>query len=171
MMKNRWISVLIALGSNLGNREKSIRDSWKRLAEVSGIRTVRLSRLIETDPVGGPSDQPSFLNGAGILETERNPFELLNCLNRVEKAGGRERHQFWGARTIDLDILLYGSDIIQTKRLTIPHPRMAWRPFVLEPASEIAPEMFHPVWKMSVKEMRDLAAMNFRLAAFSRIPY
>lgn len=165
MEKGKPVRVLVALGSNLGRRDERILAAWQRVNEIPSIKTLRISRLIPTKPVGGPPGQPDFLNAAGLLETTLDPSELLDILQSVEKEGWRERHQFWGPRTIDLDIILYGNKIIQTPRLTIPHRRLAWRPFVLIPACDVAPDMIHPVFHLTIRQLLNLAQMNFRLAA------
>lgn len=156
---------LIGIGANLGDRDAQIRASWDRLGRAPGVRTLALSTVISTKPAGGPPNQPDFRNAAGLLETSLPPMELLELLGRTEFEGGRKRHGFWGARTLDLDLLLYGGEVIRTERLTVPHPRMAWRPFVLEPAAEIAPRLPHPIFRLTVAQLRDLAEMNFRLGA------
>ena len=164
MGQQKAIRVLVAFGSNLGNRADQILTAWRRLDENPSVRTIRISRFINTRPAGGPDGQPDFLNAAGVLETTLDPFDLHQVLQSIERMGGRERHQFWGARTIDLDLILFGSEVVHTPHLIIPHPRMAWRPFVLLPASEVAPDMIHPVFDLTVQQLSDLARMNFRLA-------
>ena len=167
MNEKQTTQVLIALGANLGQRARQLENAWRTLCADIHIRPVRISRLLVTKPVGGPPDQPDFLNAAAIFETDLSPIELFDLLRQIESQGGRRRHEFWGARTIDLDILLYGSIILNTSRLTIPHPRIAWRLFVLKPASEIAPDMLHPVFNLTITELLELAKMNFRLAGMN----
>ena len=167
MNEKQTTQVLIALGSNLGQRARQLEDAWRILCEDVRIRPVGISRFLVTQPVGGPPGQPDFLNAAALLETSLSPIELFDLLQQIESLGGRQRHAFWGARTIDLDILLYGSAILNTSRLTIPHPRIAWRLFVLKPASEIAPDMVHPVFNLTITELLELARMNFRLAGMN----
>ena len=128
----------VGLGANLGDREGTIRAA---VAELPGV--VAVSTLRETDPVG-ITDQPRFLNGVAALETRLAPRELLDVLLAVERLLGRERGQRWGPRTIDLDLLLYGDDVIDEAGLTIPHPRLHERRFVLEPLAELAPELVIP---------------------------
>lgn len=169
MTDRQLTSVLIALGSNLCQPALQIERAWRAICESSQIEAIAISRFITTKPVGGPPEQPDFLNATALLSTDFSPLELLDLFHRIEFLGGRERREFWGARTIDLDILLYGSSIISTSQLTIPHPRMAWRPFVLEPANEIAPNMFHPVYKTTVRDLLNLARLNFRLAEMNTL--
>ena len=128
----------VGLGANLGDREGTIRAA---VAELPGV--VAVSTLRETDPVG-ITDQPRFLNGVAALETGLTPRELLDVLLAVERRLGRERGQRWGPRTIDLDLLLYGDEVIDETGLTIPHPRLHERRFVLEPLAELAPALVVP---------------------------
>jgi 2-amino-4-hydroxy-6-hydroxymethyldihydropteridine diphosphokinase len=128
----------VGLGANLGDREGTIRAA---VADLPGV--VAVSTLRETDPVG-ITDQPRFLNGVAVLETELAPRELLDVLLAVERRLGRERGRRWGPRTIDLDLLLYGDEVIDETGLTIPHPRLHERRFVLEPLADIAPKLVVP---------------------------
>jgi 2-amino-4-hydroxy-6-hydroxymethyldihydropteridine diphosphokinase len=128
----------VALGANLGDRETTIRAALDELDLVPGVRVAAVSTLRETDPVGYV-DQPRFLNGAAALETTLGPTELLAVLLAVEQRFGRAREGVpaQGPRTLDLDLLLYGSEEIDEPGLTIPHPRLHERRFVLEPLSEL----------------------------------
>jgi 2-amino-4-hydroxy-6-hydroxymethyldihydropteridine diphosphokinase len=128
----------VGLGSNLGDREATIRAA---IAALSGI--VAVSELRETDPVG-VTEQPAFLNGAVALETELSPRELLESLLAVERELGRERRERWGPRTIDLDLLLYGTETVDEPGLTVPHPHLHERRFALEPLVELDPELVVP---------------------------
>jgi 2-amino-4-hydroxy-6-hydroxymethyldihydropteridine diphosphokinase len=132
----------IGLGSNLGDRERTLRTAAARLGELG---EVRLSTIRETDPVG-VTDQPKFLNAVVRLETDLPARELLERLLAIEQAQGRDRRaeKRWGPRTLDLDLLLYGDEAIDEPGLTVPHPRMAERRFVLEPLHELAPELVFP---------------------------
>ena len=128
----------VGLGSNLGDREATI------LAAVAALRgVVAVSQLRETDPVG-VTEQPAFLNGAVALETELSPRELLNSLLAVERELGRERRERWGPRTIDLDLLLYGTETLEEPGLTVPHPHLHERRFALEPLAELDPDLVVP---------------------------
>jgi 2-amino-4-hydroxy-6-hydroxymethyldihydropteridine diphosphokinase len=128
----------VGLGANLGDREGTIRAA---VAQLPGV--VAVSPLRETDPVG-VTDQPQFLNGVAELETELEPRELLDVLLAVERRLGRERRERWGPRTIDLDLLLYGDEVIDEDGLTVPHPRLRERRFVLEPLADLAPKLVVP---------------------------
>ena len=146
----------IALGSNLQSRfggpEANLREAVQRVGLLGKVAAV--SRFYETDPVGY-LDQPKFLNGALLLETEMEPVQLMRGLLEVERAMGREREGAVakGPRVIDLDLLLFGERVMSTAELTLPHPEMQERRFVLEPLAEIAPEMVHPVLGLTAGEM------------------
>src|SRR5262249_30171672 len=133
-----------ALGSNLGNRTEFLEWALVRLSRLPETELVAASSFHETDPVGGPP-QGRFLNAAALLRTSLDPHTLWRELVRLEREAGRERRVVDGPRTLDLDIILYGSMLMDTPDLTIPHPRAHQRRFVLQPAVEIAPTMMHPV--------------------------
>lgn len=128
----------VGLGSNLGDRRGLIREALKRLGRLEGVRVRKRSRIIETDPVGR-TEQPRFLNAVAEVETQIEPAPFLRRLRAVERALGRVRHERWGPRTIDLDLLMWGDRSMATPRLTLPHPRLAERRFVLEPLAELCP--------------------------------
>jgi len=135
---------LIALGSNLGDRAQQLRQALAGLASLPATRLMARSRWLETPPIGGPAGQGPFLNGAALVSTSLAPAALLAELRRIESASGRVRADRWAARSLDVDLLLYEDAVIQTAELEVPHPRMAFRRFVLEPAAEIVPWMIHP---------------------------
>ena len=134
----------IGLGANIGDRRSTIETAVKMLSELAQIDVVKVSTLRETEPVG-VTDQPDFLNGVVVLATNMDPRDLMSECMRIEKCLGRKRKERWGPRTIDLDLLLYGSDIIEEPGMTVPHPRMAERAFVLEPLAEVLPDWRHPI--------------------------
>jgi 2-amino-4-hydroxy-6-hydroxymethyldihydropteridine diphosphokinase len=135
----------VGLGANLGDREATIRRALELLAADPGIEVVAVSTLRETEPVGY-ADQPPFLNGAAALETEFPPRALLHRLLAVEQELGRVRGlgPRFGPRTIDLDLLLYGAEVVDEPGLTVPHPRLAERSFALEPLYELDPGLSLP---------------------------
>lgn len=148
----------IGFGSNLGDRSATIRAAADELRAAPGVQSVRRSSMHETDPVGGPPGQPAYLNAAAVVETTLSPRELLDRLLEIERQLGRQRRERWGPRTIDLDLLLYDDRVIDEPGLTVPHPRMHERRFVLEPLVEIAPDMIHPVLRATVRELFDRLA-------------
>ena len=149
-----WHWVAIALGSNMGDKKKYIDGAVRKLKKHPFCREVEVSDLIETKPYGGV-EQDDFLNGAAIFETLLSPMELLKVLQDMEKAAGRKRTVHWGPRTLDLDILLYDDLILSTKALTIPHPDMENRSFVLAPLAQLAPYVRHPIYKKTIQRMLD----------------
>jgi 2-amino-4-hydroxy-6-hydroxymethyldihydropteridine diphosphokinase len=149
MMKDH--TAYIALGSNLGNREQTLRAALDRLAEH--VRVTKISTFLENPAVGGPADSPPFLNAAAEIKTELTAQALLNCLLKVEQSLGRHRREKWGPRTIDLDLLLYDDQVIQREGLIVPHPLMHQRRFVLQPLAGIAPEVLHPVLKKTITQI------------------
>jgi 2-amino-4-hydroxy-6-hydroxymethyldihydropteridine diphosphokinase len=146
-------TVHLSLGSNVGDREANLRAAIEKLAALGEVTTV--SSYYETEPVDYLA-QPWFLNCALTMTTELMPRQLLAALLKIEQEMGRKRVQLKGPRVIDLDILLFGSSVVETAQLTIPHPAMHERRFVLEPLAEIAPEVRHPVFKRTIRELRDV---------------
>lgn len=145
----RWRTAYLAMGSNLGDRRQHLRRALQRLpleVDGTGLRVTGTSHVYETDPVGGPDDQGPYLNIVAEVETTLDPFELLERCLATEAAGGRERQVRWGPRTIDIDVLLYDDVRIESPELTLPHPRMWERRFVLEPLSDLAPERLSKDW-------------------------
>ena len=130
----------IGLGANLGERGETMRAALRRLSELDGIRVERVSAFYETPP-WGKTDQPSFLNAAARITFDRTPEELLAAMQCIERELGRVRHEHWGARTIDLDLLYVDGVTSVQKRLTLPHPYLTERAFVLVPLAEIAPTL------------------------------
>ncbi|MEX0936650.1 MAG: 2-amino-4-hydroxy-6-hydroxymethyldihydropteridine diphosphokinase [Pirellulales bacterium] len=135
---------LVALGANLGERRQTLERAVAELGAAADVQVVAVSRWHETAPVGGPAGQPPFLNGAVRIETGLSPNAVVELLLAIERKLGRRRDQRWGARQVDLDLLLYDQQIVETEAVSVPHPRMAFRRFVLEPAAEIAGDMPHP---------------------------
>ena len=157
---------LIGLGSNVGHRQETLERAVERLQEAPGVELLAASRWHATLPAGGPPGQEAFLNGAVLVRTSLAPESLLSLLKRIEVELGRTPSaQRWGPRPIDLDLLLCDEQVLQTPLLTLPHPRMSWRRFVLEPAAEIAPAMVHPTTRWSIGRLLEhLNATPFYLA-------
>jgi 2-amino-4-hydroxy-6-hydroxymethyldihydropteridine diphosphokinase len=133
----------VGVGANLGDRRQTIETAVERLGAHERVEVTAVSTLRETDPVG-VVDQPRFLNGVVELETTLPPRELLDALLDVERGLGRVRHERWGPRTIDLDVLLYGQQVVEEPGLRVPHPRLHERRFVLEPLVELDPSLVVP---------------------------
>ena len=144
--------VYLSLGSNLGDRQVNLRNAIGRLLELGDV--LEVSSLYDTEPVEF-TDQPWFLHCAVAVHTDLIPREFLAGILSIERAMGRERTQPKGPRLIDIDILLFGAAHINTPQLTIPHPAMAERRFVLEPLAEIAPDVKVPLQKKTARELLD----------------
>lgn len=161
-------SVYLGLGSNLGDRELNLARG-RDLLKTRGLRLTRCSSLYLTEPVGGPA-QPWFLNQVVEGETELAPPALLAICLDVERELLRVRTQKDGPRTLDIDLLLYGDTVLHSDTLTLPHPRLVERLFVLVPLCEIAPEVRHPVSGQSAVEMRDRCADRSRVTLYTGTP-
>jgi 2-amino-4-hydroxy-6-hydroxymethyldihydropteridine diphosphokinase len=151
----------VALGANLGDRETSLREALRRLADDPELEVRSISSVYETAPVGF-TDQPSFLNMAVCLGTDLEPVELLRRLLAIEQEMGRVRDVRWGPRNIDLDLLVYGEMSMETPELTLPHPRMGQRAFVLVPLRDIWPKQASFPWKA------ELAAFSLQAEGIKR---
>lgn len=128
----------LGVGSNLGDRRENIRLALAKINKLKGTKVIKLSRIIETNPVGGPAGQPKFLNAALKIKTCLSPVKFLKALKKIEREIGRNAETVrWGPRVIDLDILFYGDKIIKRKDLEIPHPMIFEREFVLQSLAEV----------------------------------
>ena len=157
---------LVALGSNLGPRELALRAASEALGRLPGTRVTAVARPVETAPIGCPPGSGRFLNGACLLETRLGPEALLAELLAIEARAGRRRGEPNAPRTLDLDLLLWDDAVLATPGLTLPHPRLHERLFVLEPAAELAPDWVHPVLGLSLGALRDARrALEAELAA------
>jgi 2-amino-4-hydroxy-6-hydroxymethyldihydropteridine diphosphokinase len=148
-------TVYLALGSNIGDRERNLRTAIASLS-AAGVQVLRESPVYETEPVGY-HDQRWFLNMVVEAETVLFPVQLLTRTSKIERALGRVRSIPNGPRTLDLDILLYGNAVVKTARLEIPHPRMHERRFVLAPLADLAPDLRHPLARKTVRQLLDAA--------------
>jgi 2-amino-4-hydroxy-6-hydroxymethyldihydropteridine diphosphokinase len=146
-------SSAIALGSNLGDSRSILDSAIERLRSHPQIELIAVSSWYLTKPFGPP--QPDYLNGCATLQTSLEPDDLLMALHAIEHEFGRVREQHWGARTLDLDLLLYDDRIIDTPRLQVPHPRMIERAFVLIPLAEIAPTRIEPRSGCAIADLCD----------------
>ena len=151
---------LIALGSNLGDRSATLDAAIEALSAAAGVAVTAQSYWQLTIPVGVVGDRPAFLNGAAIVETSLAANDLLSLLQCIESHFGRERTHRWGDRTLDMDLLLFGDAVIDTPQLSVPHPRMSYRRFVLEPAARIAGEMMHPTIGCTVSHLLDFLTIG-----------
>jgi 2-amino-4-hydroxy-6-hydroxymethyldihydropteridine diphosphokinase len=145
------VRVAVALGSNLGDRQHHLSFARDRLDQL--LLNFQMSSAIETDPVGVADVQPAFLNAAAIGDTALRPHDFLQALQDIENAVGRERPFPGAARTLDLDLILFGTTILHEPQLEIPHPRFRERRFVLEPLAAIAPDLRDPVTSLTVAEL------------------
>ena len=146
--------IYVGLGANVGDREAHLRSAVVAVGARPELRVVGASKVYESAPVGY-ADQPDFLNAAVELETEVSPRDLLQTLLELERSLGRVRGQRWGPRIIDLDLLLYGHRIVQEQGLTVPHPHLHLRAFVLLPLCDLNPEGVHPLTRQSFRSLAE----------------
>ncbi len=151
-VKKKEATAYLGLGSNVGDREEYIEQAIFLLGKTSGIKVLKKSSNYETE-AEGVADQPPFLNAAACIETVLSPSKLLSAIQGIENTLGREREVEWGPRTIDIDILLYGDEIVSDDKLQIPHPLLHERLFALIPLNEIAPDTIHPALEKTISEI------------------
>lgn len=151
-IRRGWKQVYLGIGSNMGDKKEYLEGAIRKICAHKKIRKVKCSELLTTAPYGGV-EQEDFLNGAVELETLLTPEQLLGFLQELEKEAGRERLIHWGPRTLDLDILLFQDYVSDDPVLTVPHPDMENRMFVLEPLSQLCPYHIHPITGKSIKQM------------------
>lgn len=151
MRNGNPIAAYIGMGANLGDRAANLFNAVARLSATDGVAVNRISTVIETPAIGAADDAPPYLNAAVAIETTLGSHALLKVLMEIEKDLGRTRRTKWESRPIDLDVLLYGDQVISSHDLIVPHPLMHERRFVLQPLAEIAPDAVHPMLQMSVK--------------------
>lgn len=144
----------LGIGSNLGDPVRNCREALRQVSTLKGSEVLRRSSLYRTEPVGVEA-QDWFVNGVVELRTDFPALQLLKALQWIERSMGRERTERWGPRVIDIDILLFGQEIVNSESLVIPHPEMHRRRFVLEPMNEIAPYVIHPLYGVSMRGLLD----------------
>ncbi|MDA1354367.1 MAG: 2-amino-4-hydroxy-6-hydroxymethyldihydropteridine diphosphokinase [bacterium] len=149
--------LFIGLGSNLGDRDRNIRDAIARLSDHDLVDFVALSQFYETEPVNAVG-HPMYINAAAKFSSILSPREFMEFAERVERDLGRDSKGNYDPRTVDIDLLLYGTDIVSDEDLIVPHPLLHEREFVLRPMMDIAPEAIHPLLEMSIKELFDALA-------------
>jgi 2-amino-4-hydroxy-6-hydroxymethyldihydropteridine diphosphokinase len=156
-MLNDMVPAFVALGSNLGRRQTALRDALRRLDALPGCHVVTVANFRETAPVDAPPGSPNFMNSVAQIDTQLTPLELLAHLHDIERLLGRDRANAErnAPRRLDLDLLLVGREVVATPELTLPHPRMWKRRFVLEPLLEIAPDLCDPVSGRSARSYLD----------------
>lgn len=159
-------TVYLSLGSNLGDRVQNLKEAIKRIERSDKISIKKISSVYETDPVGY-ENQPWFLNLVLQVDTSLAPCPLLEQLLSIEEQMGRKRGEKWGSRNIDVDVLFYDDLIVDSDDLTIPHPRMHERRFVLVPLAQIAPRLFHPFLKKNVRELLENGEDNSRVKLYA----
>lgn len=150
----QWHRAYLSIGSNMGDKRKYIKDAMASLRKHKLVRLTASSDIIETEPYGN-TDQDKFLNNAVEIRTLLTPVELLSFCNEIEKEAGRERKEHWGPRTLDIDILFYDNEVVNLRAplLSIPHPDLQNRKFVLEPMNQIAPGFIHPIYGQSIRSL------------------
>ncbi|MCP1102819.1 dihydroneopterin aldolase/2-amino-4-hydroxy-6-hydroxymethyldihydropteridine diphosphokinase [Aequitasia blattaphilus] len=150
--KRKWHDVFIAIGSNIGDKNKNIEEGIKKINELKGCEVLEVSSVFKSKPYG-MVEQDDFLNGAFTMRTILSPTELLKELKKIEEKAGKGHTVRWGPRTLDLDIIFYDDLVLDSKELQIPHPDLQNRDFVLVPLSELADYHRHPVTKLTVRQM------------------
>ncbi|QDU62352.1 2-amino-4-hydroxy-6-hydroxymethyldihydropteridine pyrophosphokinase [Planctomycetes bacterium Pan216] len=150
-------TVYVAFGANLGDPKRTYDRAAREIARRLDLPSLRPSRLFETVPAGGPADQPPYINGCFSFETIHSAEEILTGLQEVEATLGRVRGEHWAARTIDLDLLLVGDQLIATPALIVPHPRMHFRRFALDPLADLNPDVVIPTLRQTAGELLERA--------------
>ncbi len=161
----RGVIAFIGIGSNSGDPVYNCRQAFRRLSETPQVWLLRCSSLYRTEPVG-PQDQPWFINAIAEIRTTLRPRQLFDALKSIERQMGRTEGRRWGPRLIDLDLLLYGQEVVSEGELTVPHPELHRRRFVLVPLCELASYMVHPAFGVSVRGLMDRLADKGRVELY-----
>ena len=148
-------SSLISLGANLGNTLETMRAASRLLKETFVSSEIRLSSILKTPPVGGPSGQGDFLNAIARIDHSLNVWEVWERIKKIETELGRQRFRRWESRRIDIDLILHDQDLVWTPHLKVPHPRMSMRTFVMRPACQVASDWIDPVTQWSIRELTE----------------
>jgi len=162
------IVAYVGIGANIGSPVEQCREAVRRLREIPGVTSLRTSSLYRTEPVG-PQGQEWFINAVAELRTEMLPRQMFEILKKIEKLMGRTEGLRWGPRVIDLDLLLYGQAVVDEEGLTIPHPELHKRRFVLEPFCEIASYTVHPLFNVSMRGLLDRLSEGGRVELYGRL--
>jgi 2-amino-4-hydroxy-6-hydroxymethyldihydropteridine diphosphokinase len=162
------VTSYLGIGSNLGDRIENIGASIRYLKSIPRISVGQISRVYESPACGGPKNQPKYLNAAVKIHTALTPSDLLGVLKSIESKLKRKSSVKWGPRTIDLDILFYGDLVLLSDKLSIPHPLLHKRIFVLKPLSEIAAGLMHPLYKKSIKNLLEGLNKDKEIVPFSK---
>lgn len=144
---------LLGLGSNLGDREATLKTALTAIDALPDVQLRKHSQWLHTQPIGGPVGQGEFLNGVALVDTTIAPLILLKELQQIEQRLGRQPGDRWAPRPIDIDMLLYDRQVLEQEMIMLPHPRLTFRRFVLQPAAEIAPKMIHPVIGWTIERL------------------
>ena len=162
------VVALIAFGGNLGECREAFIAARKNL-DQGEVAVIASSPLYRTEPIGGPTGQPDYLNSVVQVETTLSPLQLLNRCHELEQQAGRQRLEHWGARTLDLDLLIYGQLVCTTPRLILPHPRLHQRRFVLAPLCALVPAWQHPVLRQTFAALLATLPSNVADGAVQRV--
>ncbi|PZO54034.1 MAG: 2-amino-4-hydroxy-6-hydroxymethyldihydropteridine diphosphokinase [Phormidesmis priestleyi] len=162
-----WVTAAIALGGNLGDSHRILLSAMTAIDQARGIQVIARSPLYKTAPVGPP--QPDYLNACILVETSLTPRALLQQLLTIENQFGRVRQERWGARSLDLDLLLFSDQIVDLPGLTVPHSRLHERPFVLIPLMNIAPQWPHPIFGKTIAQLVDQLSMTTPITGVERL--
>lgn len=164
-MSRPTVRAYLGLGVNLGDRAAALRGAIKRLASTPDLAVKRIASWVESEPVG-PADQPTYLNTVVEVQTSLTPHELLTVARTIERKLGRRQRQRWGPREMDIDLLLYGDDVVGTNDLVVPHPELWNRLFVVRPLAELRPDLSSPN-HVAINVIRDQLEQTQRVWSYA----